>query len=241
MKAIQLHINAIKIVIDQLKKGRFLLYFLPGLVVSFFFLSFYTLLREGENVFSFLESVPLIGGFLSGVIKSTFGVIYYIVIQIYIFFVLTILSPFNTFLSEGVDTELTGQKYPFDVAQIFIDFMRMIGLVCIALILQFLFMGTFWLFSWIFGLHFLNSLVFMLISAFFIGFSFYDYSLERYKIGIFSSLGFSFKNMWTTVISGMLFLALYSIPYVGIVLAPVLLTMVTTVVYLQKKQLILHA
>lgn len=241
MKAIQLHINAIKIVAEQLKKGRFLLYFLPGLLVSFFFLSFYSLIREGEGIFSFLENIPLIGNFLSGMVKSTFGVFYYIVIQIYIFFVLTILSPFHTFLSEGVDTELTGKTYPFNGIQIIIDFLRMIGIVIIALILQFFFMGVFWLFSWMFGLHFLNSAVFMLISAFFIGFSFYDYSLERYKVGIFSSLGFSFKNAWTTTLTGLLFLGLYSIPYIGIILAPVLITMISTVVYLQKKQLILQA
>jgi CysZ protein len=241
MKAIQLHINAIKIVADQLMKGRFLLYFLPGLLVSFFFMSFFTLIREGENAFSFLESVPLIGSFLSGFIKGTFGVLHYLILQFYIFFILTILSPFNTFLSEGLDAALTGKEYPFNFIQIIVDFLRMVGLVIMALTLQFFFMGVFWLLSWMFGLHFINSAVFMLISAFFIGFSFYDYSLERYKVGIFSSLGFSLKNAMTTTLTGLLFLGLYSIPYIGIILAPVLLTMISTVVYLQKKQLILQA
>jgi CysZ protein len=240
MKAIQLHINAIKIVADQLMKGHFLLYFLPGLLVSFFFMSFFTLIREGENAFSFLESVPLIGSFLAGFIKGTFGVLHYLILQFYIFFILAILSPFNTFLSEGLDAALTGKEYPFNFIQIIVDFLRMVGLVVMALTLQFFFMAIFWGFSWILGLSFLNTLVFALISAFFIGFSFYDYSLERYKAGIFSSLEFSLKNAWTTTLTGLLFLAIYSIPFIGLIFAPVLLTMVSTVVYLQKKQLILE-
>lgn len=236
MKAIHLHINAIKVVAEQLRQGRFLIYFLPGLLVSFLFLSFFTMIREGENFFDFAEKIPLIGSYLGSFIKNTFGIIYFIVMQVYIFFVLTILSPFNTILSEKLDTQLTGKEYPFSFAQVMLDFFRMIGIVILALIMQFFFMGIVWLITWILGLQSLNTVLFTAISAFFIGFSFYDYSLERYKLGVFDSLGFSFKNLLSTTITGLIFLAIYSLPYVGVLLAPVLVTMIATIVYLQKEQ-----
>lgn len=234
MKIFQLHKDSILLLFDQIKQGHFLWFFLPGLIASLLFTSLYTLASEAENLFSILENIPLIGSILAIGISKTFGLIYFLIMQIYIFFVLTILSPFNTVLSESLDAKLTGKKYKMDFEQVVKDFLRMILVVLIAIIMEFFIMGLYWILSWIFGLGFLDSIVFGLISAFFFGFSFYDYSLERYNQGVFASLGFAFSNMGLVTLTGVIFILIFSIPFIGIALAPVLITMLSTIIYLKK-------
>jgi CysZ protein len=232
MKSIRIHIQALQTVINELKDGRFLKYFIPGLIAALLFGSFFTIFNRSEGLLSFIEKVPLIGNFLSAGVSKTFGMFYFLIMQVYIFFVLTVLSPFNTLLSEALDGKLTGQDYPFDFAQVFSDLLRMILLVLISFVLEFFFMGAYWLLSWFLGLGFLDIIVYTLITAFFFGLSFYDCSLERYKVGVFSSFNFAFSNFWMVTLTGLIFLIIFSIPFIGIPIAPVVATMLTTVVYL---------
>ena len=99
-------------------------------------------------------------------------------------------------------------------------------------------MLDYWNISWILNLGFLDTIAYILISGFYFGFSFYDYSLERHKQGVFTSLGFAFKNMGTVTLTGLCFLLLFYFPYIGVIVAPVIATMIATVVYLKKNQLI---
>jgi CysZ protein len=236
MKSLQLHIQAIQTVFQELKEGRFLTYFIPGLIVAILFGSFFTITSKSEGLFSFFEKIPLIGSFLSAGVSKTFGMFYFLILQVYIFFVLTILSPFNTLLSEALDAKLTGQTYTFDIGQVISDFFRMILVVLISLMLEFFFMGAYWLLSWVIGLGFLDFIVYPLLSAFFFGLSFYDYSLERYKEGVFSSFSFAFSNFWLVSLTGLAFFVLFSIPFIGIPIAPVIATMIATVVYLNQRK-----
>ena len=110
---INYHIAAIKLIFEELKAGNFLLFFIPGVVASIFFLSIYSLTSSTASLFDFLEHIPLIGGYLAGGVNKTFGLLMFLLLQIYIFFVLTVLSPFNTVLSEKLDAKLTGKEYVF--------------------------------------------------------------------------------------------------------------------------------
>lgn len=116
----------------------------------------------------------------------------------------------------------------------------MIFIVCVALFLEFLFIGTWWIISGILGISDTIYVVLsFLMAAFFFGFSFYDHSLERYNIGVFGSIGFAFQNILLVTLTGVLFQALYffpyiwDVPYIGVVISPVITTMVSTIVYLQ--------
>jgi CysZ protein len=233
MKAIQIHIDALKIVFDQLKQGRFIVYFIPGIFAAFIFFSSFMLISQIEGIFSFVGDIPLIGNLLLEGITQSFGFISFLLMQLYVFFVLTVLSPFNTLLSEALDSQLTGKSYTFSISQVISDFFRMLLVVTIALTLEFLILALWWIFSWMLGFGFLDKIVYILISAFFFAFSFYDYSLERYKVGTLSSLKFAWKHLSSTLLTGIVFIALYSIPFVGVILAPVLTTMLATVVYLK--------
>lgn len=232
MKAFQNHIQAISNSFKNLLQGKFLLFFLPGLCVGIIFWQLFSALNTAEESLGFFDSVPLIGGYIQKGIESTFSFLDLIIEQFFIFFVLTILSPFNTILSEKVDSDLTGKKYPFDFGQLLMDFFRMILVVILAIIMEITCFGVYWVISWIFGLGAIDQVIYFLIAAFFYGFSFYDYSLERYHKGVFTSIGFAFSNMLTVTLSGSFFLILYYIPYVGIIIAPVLTTIIATYVYL---------
>ena len=96
-------------------------------------------------------------------------------------------------------------------------------------------MGIYWIFSWIFGFGFMDTVMYFLIAAFFLGFSFYDYSLERYGVGVFGTIGYAFKNMLTMILTGSIFLLIFEIPYIGIPIAPGIAVMVATIVYLYRE------
>jgi CysZ protein len=115
------------------------------------------------------------------------------------------------------------------------DILRMIAVVSIALTLELILSGVWWLITGITGIHFLDGAVYFIIAAFFYGFSFYDYSLERYKIGITGSMNYAFSNALNMFLTGSIFLLLYNIPLVGVIIAPVLTTMLSTIVYLNHK------
>lgn len=216
MKSIILHFASLKIIFKELVQGRYLLYFLPGIFISFVFYYLFS--------YSYLKTET---------ITSTFKVVTDTIInQLYLFFILTILSPFNTSLSQKLDNQLTNSKYPSGILEIIRDFVRMIFLVLISIVLEFVVMGIWWILAYLFGLQFLNGILFFLISAFFFGFSFYDYSLERHSVGLFSSFSFSLKMPLNMILTGCIFLFISMIPIAGIILAPIISTMIATIVYL---------
>lgn len=234
MKSIMHHIKGVLKVIELLSKGKYLLYFIPGLLISILYY------WASASVSGLNEGVSSLGGeswwnsALSTVASGAFSFIDWITYQAFIFIVLTVLSPFNTHLSEKMDTELTGDKFESGVIRIINDLIRMIFIVIIALILELILVGIWFVIAWIFGFHDTTfyTISSFLMGSFFFGFSFYDHSLERYQVGVFGSLGFAFKNMFMVTITGALFNLIYHIPFAGIALSPVLTTMVSTIVYM---------
>ena len=235
MKALQLHIYAVSQTFVELAKGKYLLFFIPGIVVALIFWQVYLLTETVEDSFSVVEDIPLIGSYLGAGVKGTFSFIQFIFDQLFVFFILTLLSPFNTILSEKVDSSITGKKYTLSLTQIISDLIRMIFVVLLAFILEIFTLSIYWVLSGILNLDFLDPYAYFIIAAFFYGFSFYDYSLERHQKGIFESLKFAFSNKLLVVISGSLFLLFYKIPIAGVIIAPVITTIITTFVYLKNQ------
>src|SRR5574343_230026 len=227
MKAVQLHIIGLTKTFQDLGKGKYLQFFIPGIVVAILFWQVFIFLGTIESSVSFLDEIPLIGAFIGWILGGAFGIIKFIVTQLFIFFVLTLLSPFNTLLSEKVAFDLTGKKNKFDLERLISDLIRMIFIVLIAVALQLFFF-------------------------FFYGFAFFDYSLERDEIGVFVSLRYAFSNLLLVSLTGAFFLLLYTIgsffvgsftfsflsilPNLGIIAAPVITTILATYVYLLNKQ-----
>lgn len=236
MKALQHHIYGIKASFDTLSKGQLLVFFIPGLVIGIWYFWSFLIIQELHTEAEIVNSVPWIGGYIASGIHGILNFGETILYEFFKFFVLTLLSPFNCVLSERFDTQLTGRKFQTGFMRIVNDFLRMILVVMIALFLEFFIMGFWAVFSWVVGLGILNSIVYFLISSFFLGFAFYDYSLERHGIGTLRSLGFAFAKMGYMLLTGGIFTILFMIPVAGVILAPVLATMISTAAYIKLKE-----
>lgn len=232
MKAINNHIYALKVTADSLSKGKLLLFFLPGLIIGIIYLSATSYTSGLSESAESLNEIWGIGGVLAGTVQGTLGFIDIILNEIFKFTILVLLSPFNSILSEKFDNQLTGNKFDGGFIRILNDVLRAILIVILALVFELVFLLVWWIFSWIFP-DIIDSLVHFVISSFFLGFAFYDYSLERYGIGTGSSWGFAFRNMLHMVITGGIFSLIFMIPVAGIIVAPVLLTMIATAAYLK--------
>ncbi|TNE54541.1 MAG: hypothetical protein EP338_06910 [Bacteroidetes bacterium] len=234
MEAINDHILGLKISIEKLMQGKFWLYLIPALVIGILYYASASYMEQYEEN-TWFASVPWIGSYLNKGAVAVMGFASYLLFMFYKFLVLTALSPVNCLLSEKLDNELTGAKFSGGFVRIITDLLRAVFILVVALFLNFMIMGIWWLFAWITGFHAIDSLIYWLINSFFLGFAFYDYSLERYGEAIFSSFGFGFGRMLHVLLTGALFNLIYLIPYAGILLAPFLVTMVSTVVYLKTK------
>lgn len=231
MKAINYHIRGIITTFEYLFKGKYLLFFIPGLILMGLFMLYGSSFKEID------ESVDISGGYswlswadswFSGILSFLDGIIE----SIYIFLVLTALSPFFTALGEKFDKELTGYEVEGGIIRFINDFLRMIWIVIVSLILQGAFLFLYWMIDAIFGFpEIVDEVVRYCIIGFFFGFTFYDFALERYAKGVGSSLAFAFSAPLGMIIIGVIFKAIYAIPYVGIPLAPVLVVMISTVAY----------
>ena len=169
----------------------------------------------------------------SSAVSSGFSVLGFLANQTFIFLILTVLSPVNTFLSEQVESDLIGRKFGFDLERFLLDILRMIGVVLIVLFMEFFLMGIWWVVSWMFGFEAINDFVFFIIAAFFYGYSFYDYSLERHSIGIRSSLGFAKRNWVEMVLTGGIFTLSFALPIFALPIAAVFVTIISSHVFLK--------
>ena len=237
MKAINAHIEAFSICFRELGKGRFWLYLIPSVIIG---IVFFLLFEMVSGIFSFLDyasDVPVLGSFVQG----TQGFFSYIGDFIYQFVILTLLSPVYCLLSESVDEKLTGQKFPFDLGRLILDFFRMILIVLLSTVLYFVALGLWWIISSILNLDLLDGAMNSIISAFFFGFSFYDYSLERYQIGTGKSWGFAFRNLLHMILTGLIFTLSFKVPLIGVIIAPFFATIISTIVFLKMHDKILSA
>jgi CysZ protein len=152
---------------------------------------------------------------------------------LYKFILLTLFSPFNSLLSEKVDNSVTNAKFNGGVRLMIRNIFRTISILSVSTGLYLVAIFIWWIISKITGIHALDSIVYFFISAYFIGFSFFDYSLERYEKGISSTLQFGFKYKISVLLSGLIFSCIYLIPVIGIIFAPFFVTLNSTLVYLQ--------
>ena len=236
MNALKDHYYSIKRSLTLLFQGHFLLYFIPGLFLALLFFIFSQGLSLVGSSFGFLGSIPWVGQYIGAAVNTTFGWIYGLSIFIYQFTILLLYSPFNTLLSQKLEAKETGKELIYDWVQIFKDILRLIGIVFIG---GFLYLGAYliWtIFAWILGISILSPFVSLVLVGFFTGFNSYDYSLERHKVGVIESWGYAFRHPLHMVLTGLLFTFLIFIPIIGVVLAPVLMTMVGTLNYLRIKE-----
>ena len=227
------HINAFKTTFKLLLSRKLWGYFIPGLIIFFFYLIFSSVTFFTFKILEVGKFLPFVGTYFFKGINLTHNFIDGFYFLTYYFFVVTLFSPINTFLSEKVETEVNGNRFTIGFLGLMRDLLRTILIVVLAgLILVILKLFVYTTFS-IFGIGFLSPYITFLITVFFTGFNSYDYALERHRVGIKDSFAFG-KHYWQyMLLTGFVFYFFLSIPLVGVILAPFFYTTVGSYCYLK--------
>jgi CysZ protein len=233
MIALKDHYYALKHALSLILKGYFLIYFIPGLVIGILFYLYTSGLSTLNNTLGFFTNTPWIGNTIGTAIDTVFNWVNSISIFVYQFTIITLLSPFHTMLSQRIETLETGKVFDSNWSKFFNDILRTIGVVFLGGMIYFFIYLIWSLFAWLLGISFLSPFVSALLIGFFTGFNSYDYSLERHDVSVAKSWVYAFQHPLQMTLTGGIFTLLLYIPIIGVVIAPVLLTMVGTINYLR--------
>ena len=236
MIALKDHYYAIKRALTLLFQGHFLLYFIPGLVIAILFYIYLFVIESVGSLVGLISYTPWIGAYMETATNSVFSWVNSLSLFIYQFTIITLLSPFHTMLSQGVETLEKGIKLPSNWSKVFNDILRTMGVVIVGGMIYFFIYLIWTAFAFLFGLSILSPFVSAVLIGFFTGFNSYDYSLERHGVSVIKSWVYAFRNPFQMILTGGIFTFLLFIPLLGVVVAPVLLTMVGTINYLRMEE-----
>jgi len=174
-------------------------------------------LLEGKDSSKFMEKLP---GILIWLVKFLIHVLFFLVFIYFSgFIILIILSPLFAWLSERTDQIVNNTDYPFNWTQFFKDIWR--GIL-IALRNMFFELGITLLVIIATLLPFINiisgpiaAIFLFLVSSYFYGFSFMDYTSERKRIKMKDSIVLVKKYRGMAIANGMLFSFSLFIPMLG--------------------------
>ncbi len=163
-------------------------------------------------------------GVLSSIIYFFLHIIFRLLfISVYAFvggyIVLIFLSPVFAFLSEKVESILTGHDYPFNLKQFFRDIRRGILLALRNMALEIIITIILFLLSFIPMVGLFTGPALFFVTAYFYGFSFMDYSLERQKMNLHNSVVFVKRNKGVAIGNGAIFSLILIIPYIGVLIS----------------------
>ncbi|MBK3519295.1 EI24 domain-containing protein [Carboxylicivirga marina] len=160
--------------------------------------------------------VTLIKGFIWIVLRLLFFIIY-----AYIggYIILIMMSPVFAFLSEKTEEILSGKSLPFNFSQFARDILRGVLLAIRNLSVEMFFTVLLFILSFIPIIGYLTPIALFLVSAYFYGFSFLDYTFERRRFKINASVRFMRNNKGLAIGNGFVFSLVLLIPYIGVMLA----------------------
>ncbi|MBI5541915.1 MAG: EI24 domain-containing protein [Bacteroidia bacterium] len=140
------------------------------------------------------------------------------------YIVLIFMSPIFAFLSEKTEKITTGKTYSFSGEQWMRDLVRGILITLrnlfyeIAIMLLIFIASFIPVVGWLIAL--LSTVLLILVSAYFYGFSFMDYSMERKKLTIRQSVKFVRRHKGIAVANGLIFALAMMIPFCGVLISP---------------------
>lgn len=161
-----------------------------------------------------------IGTFLTGFVWILFKILFFFIFA-YLggFITLILLSPVLAVLSEKVDQKLTGKSYPFNISQLIKDILRGITIAVRNMALELVALIALFVFSFIPIIGWSSPIIMFLVSSYFYGFAFIDYSSERQKLNISESVQFVRNNKGVAITNGTIYSFFLLIPFVGMMLS----------------------
>lgn len=172
-----------------------------------------------------------ITGWLEGIswlqwLSSTAGFLIRILLRITYFLlfmafggyiILIVMSPVYSWLSERTEAHLSGKEYPFSLKQLFWEIFRGILIVIRNMFFQLLITILLLLCSFIPLLGLLAPIALFLVSAYFYGFSFVDYAVERKRFNVKESIRYVNKNAGMVTGVGSVFALSLMIPWLSVI------------------------
>lgn len=239
MKSIKLVLSSFSEALSLIKIiGLRKYFFIPGVLGILLFLIVMlganfisiSLIKYIENIFNINEYHSIISIILKITIWIIVASIYFLV---YKSILLVILSPIMGYVSEKVDNYLTGRKYNFSFNDNMRFIWRGIQIGIKSFIKQLIGMFIIMLCSFLFPINLSIPLLMFLLQGYFTGFSFIDYTLERYNFTPEQSLKFLKKQRLYSIWIGSIFTILFFIPFLGIFIAPLITCVASTKITLE--------
>lgn len=170
-------------------------------------------------------------GWISGVswlswMDNVAGVFLKILLRIIWFFlfavfggyiVLIIMSPVYSWLSGRVEAHLTGRICPFSARQLLWEVFRGILMALRNMLFQLIFSLFLLFFSFVPVLGLASPVLLFLVSAYFYGFSFVDYAVERKSYNVKQSVRYINKNIGVVTGMGFIFALSLLIPWLRLI------------------------
>lgn len=161
----------------------------------------------------------------SGVFKWVLSKVLYLAfigVYLYIYksFILIVYSPVLAYLIEVVDKLHTGNDAPFNMQQFISDTVRGIVLAMRALFVEGALVLLLLFLAFIPVVNLLQPILMWLVSAYFLGTSMIDYSLERKGYSVKKSVSYNKSNKTLAMGLGSVFQLVFLIPFVGWMIAP---------------------
>ncbi len=230
-----------------LKKHNLLhFFFIPILLSLIILVSFYFLgngIIEGiYNMVSKLFSIDswpnwikvIFEWFITLFIWFTSGLLIYKGLK---YMILIILTPLLAILSEKIDSEVTGTEYPFDMKQLLKDVYQGIYIALRNLSIElFITCLLLTLTYFIPIISPLTTVLMLIVSWYYIGFSFLDLSNERRRVDIKSRVKDIKNKKGLAYGTGIVFNLIFMVPVLGWIFAPILATTASTLSMLAKQE-----
>jgi len=132
------------------------------------------------------------------------------------YIIIIIMSPVFSYLSERTEKIKTGVDYPFSFVQLLKDVLRGIIIALRNFSIELVLTILMFILSFIPIIGWFAAIILFFISAYFYGFSFMDYALERKKLNLKQSVQFMRENKGIVIANGFVFSLCLIVPFCGV-------------------------
>lgn len=193
--------------------------------------------RVGDWAAAYLEIAPEaddlswwaeVKAFINGAREMVVSIVLHLAIGYLLFIankyiVLIVLSPLLAYASERAEEIITGKEFPFSFGQLMKDALRGALIAVRNGLLELSITAIIWIISlFVPILTPISILLLFLVSAYFYGFSMFDYVFERRRMRIGESTRAVNSRIGAVLANGAMFSLVMKIPLVGLMLAPVM-------------------
>ncbi|WP_065220324.1 MULTISPECIES: EI24 domain-containing protein [Butyricimonas] len=159
-----------------------------------------------------------LSGTVGFIVRLLVRALYYILfISFGGYVVMVVMSPVYSWLSERTEAHLSGKEYPFNFGQLMWEIGRGIVISLRCMIFQFILTVILFFLSFIPLVGLVTPVLTFGVSAYFYGFAFMDYAVERKRFRVKESVRYMRHNAGMVVAIGTVFTLALMIPFIRVI------------------------